>query len=133
MPSQNQLFTASCQNQLLGRPQDGQGHNDMFDPRHVQVNMTSINDLTDQELRSQMARSSRSHLRSAGGILSQIHADDGTSVDYKRMYQNALNLVRKQQAQLSVLLQRVRQQQDKDGGGAEHNPELMQKQSCLIQ
>ena len=43
-----------------------------------------------------MARSSHSNRRSASGLINQIQAEESKHVDYRRMYQNALNLVKKQ-------------------------------------
>ena len=79
-----------------------------------------------------MARSSHSNRRSASGLINQIQAEESMHVDYKRMYQNALNLVKKQQAQLSLLLLKLRQQEELNEryvGQSDH----FQKQSRLIQ
>lgn len=153
--SQNHLLTTCNQNHLLENGGCyGQSNNEMLDHRNIQnsrldiniaendqLNMPSINYLTDQEIRSQQQpnhhhhskdQSSHSNGQLTTGFKNQIQISTDDHTDYKSKYLVAMKLVNKQQAQLTLLFQKLRHQQDVNDQNLNQS-DICQQQSLIIQ
>jgi len=106
-----------------------------------QLNMPSINYLTDQEIQSQQLpnhhhhskdRSSHSNGQLTTGFKNQIQISTDDHADYKSKYLVAIKLVNKQQAQLTLLFQKLRHQQDVNDQNLNQS-DICQQQSLIIQ